>query len=169
MSDAKPRLVRRRPMLMIIVVAAAVAGCATTPSPGMLMMEQRRTFERKFIPALDQYEKFSDAAGVYVSTVRRIAQEVGWQLTDLDELGLLYVEAMAEYVDRGELSRKDALFRMRLMEKWIMDEYTRRYRVRRQDFLNAMSFWALWQQSFALQRLHEPVTCFQSGSIITCR
>jgi len=33
---------------------------------------------------------------------------------------------MAEYVHRGVLTRKDAIFRMRLMEKRIMDEYARR-------------------------------------------
>jgi len=137
------------------------------------MVGRRQAFEREFIPTLDRYPKFADAAAVYVENVRRIAAEVGWQLTDLDELGLLYVQAMSEYVDRGELTRTDVLFRMRLMEKMIMDEYARRAQavaeLRRQRAFDAMMLWSLWQSSLTSQRLREPVTCFQTGMVITCR
>jgi hypothetical protein len=137
------------------------------------MVARRQAFEQAFIPTLDQYARFTDAAAVYVATVRQIAEEVGWQLTDLDELGLLYVQAMAEYVDRGDLTRTDALFRMRLMEKMIMDEYAKRawaaQQERRQRMLDAMSLWGLWQSNLALQRMQEPVTCVRAGAVITCR
>jgi hypothetical protein len=133
------------------------------------MVERRHAFEQQFIPTLDRYAKFSDAANVYVVNVHRIASEVGWPLTDLDELGLLYVQAMAEHVDRGELTRTDALFRMRLMEKTIMDEYSRRAEYERRRLLDAMAFWTLWQQGLAAQRMREPVTCVQMGAFITCR
>lgn len=110
---------------------------------------------------------------VYVANVRRIATEVGWQLTALDELGLLYVQAMSEYVDKGELTRTGALFRMRLMEKMVMDEYARRAQAaaafQRQRALDAMMFWGLWQSSLTAYQLREPVTCLQTGALITCR
>lgn len=153
----------RGPLVIVLFVAVGLTGCA---SPGQLMVSRRHAYEREFIPTLDRYSKFSDAVAVYVANVRRIAGEVGWRLTDLDELGLLYVRAMAEYVDRGELTRTDALFRMLLMEKMIMDEYAQRARQRTFD---AMMLWALWQSNLNAQRLREPVTCLQTGTIITCR
>jgi hypothetical protein len=155
----------------LLFVLIGLSGCAS--SPGELMIARRHAFEREFIPTVDRYSKFAEAALVYVTNVRRIATEVGWQLTDLDELGLLYVQAMSEYVDRGELARTEALFRMRLMEKMIMDEYARRAQaaaeLQRQRALDAMTFWALWQSNLTAYQLREPVTCFQTGILITCR
>ena len=107
-------------------------------------------------------KRTAGAANVYVTNVRRIAQEVGWALTDLDELGLLYVQAMAERVDGRELTRTDALFRMRLMEKMILDEYSTR------GSRDPMDFWLTWQQVLDAQRMRETVTCFASGAISRC-
>lgn len=161
---------------VLLFVLIGLSGCALLargPSPGELMIARRHAFEREFIPTIDRYPKFAEAGLVYVANVRRIATEVGWQLTDLDELGLLYVQAMSEYVDKGELTRTDALFRMRLMEKMIMDEYARRAQAaaefQRQRALDAMTFWALWQSSLTSYQLREPVTCLQTGTLITCR
>jgi hypothetical protein len=146
------------------------------------MVVRRHAFEQSFLSSLDNYRTFSEAIRIYVGNVRRIAGEVGWTLTDLDELGLAYVQAMANYVDQGNLSRADAIFRMRLMEKMIVDEYAKRAQAyqeyqdhqddrRRQRLLDGMAFWAIWQQYLATQRplRREPVTCFQTGTIITCR
>lgn len=162
----RPRSVHDRRSLRLCLVTSRAKS-------GRVDGARRHAFEREFISTLDRYPKFTEAASVYVANVRRIAAEVGWPLTDLDELGLLYVQAMAEYVDRGDLTRTDALFRMRLMEKMIMDEYARRAQaaaeLRRQRAYDAMMLWAVWQSSLASQRLREPVTCFQTGMLITCR
>jgi hypothetical protein len=81
-----------RGLIFVLLMGITLSGCALfprTPSPGELMVARRQAFEREFIPTLDRYPKFADAAAVYVENVRRIVAEVGWQLTDLDELGLL--------------------------------------------------------------------------------
>jgi hypothetical protein len=51
-----------------------------------------RGLEETIYQCIRNAAKFAEAALVYVANVRRIATEVGWQLTDLDELGLLYVQ-----------------------------------------------------------------------------
>jgi hypothetical protein len=143
-------------IMLLLTCSVLLSAC------GMIMLQRRRAFEAEFLPTIDQYDKFTDAARVYVEEVRGIARTSFWRLTDLDELGLAYVEAMAEKVDNGELTRKEAIYRMRLMESMILDAY-------RSRALDAITLWSLWRQQAAYRGMHEPVTCIQSGPLITCR
>lgn len=156
------RVARSATLVVLCLAMAEVLSACAIYSPGRVMVSRRRAFEADFLPTLGQYERLSDAMAVYEQTVRRIAQEVGWAMTDLDELGLAAVKAIAVRADRGEMRREEAVYYMRLVDVAVSEIYRRRA-------MDAVAAWNLYsRQYFDRPALRGPITCFRYGNFLSC-